>query len=270
MSNIDTIKERVRKLMAVANDGNAPEAEIDSAMRLAAKLLDQHHIDASEIGQEGKDEDLKMGRTFATSQASKFSTWEGVLGHAICKLFGCVQHYLSNDKAPIRANGFIQVDKDGSPKYGKKLCFYGPAVESAEAASLFQEWSASIATMGVARWGGCFRGDGGAYCYGFATALRNKAYQIDKDRQQIQARPVVLLAGTVESGNQSTAITLSGRYEILRDMGKTYLKTEHNVDLHNRGGGSGYANTGGDAYREGRQHGTSAHFGRSAKRKMLT
>lgn len=272
MSNIDTIKERVRKLMAVANDGNAPDAEIDSAMRLAAKLLDQHHIDADEIGHEGKDADTEMGQAFATTQNRRFSTWELILSHAIKNLFGCVQCYISGEVRPLRVNGIAKLDDGGNVRKGRKICFYGPAIESREAAELYQDWSASIATMGVARWGGCFRGDGAAYCYGFATALSNKAHQINSERKAIEARPVLLLSAPTElaASSQATAITLSDRYEILRDMGSDWLKKEQGVNLTRGSGRSGYGGTGGEAYREGKQHGTSAHFSRGQKRKMLS
>ena len=170
MSDIETIKARIRKLMAVAGDGVATDGEIDNAMRLAAKLLDQHHLASDDIDEQADADDLTMGRSFATSQAKRFSTWESSLSQAVTNLFGCVKCYISHDVAPVRVNGIAQQTSGGNVKLGWKIAFYGPASEAADAASLFEEWARSIATMGVARWGGCFRGDGAMYCMGFATA----------------------------------------------------------------------------------------------------
>jgi hypothetical protein len=265
MADIERIKETVRKLMAVAGDGVATDGEIDNAMRLAAKLMDAHHIAADEIGTQQDAEELKMGRAWATTGSVRFSTWESTLSHAICKLFGCVQCYISHATHPIRINGMAKLDGKGDMARGRRLCFYGPAAESAEAAELFEEWARSIATMGVARWGGCFRGDGAAYCYGFATALYNKAIEINDERQLVAAKPVALLGHT----SSTTAITLADRYEVLRDAGKQWLKEEEGIHLGRSYGRGGYNGTGGEAYGEGRQHGSAAAFSRVPARKRL-
>lgn len=150
MSDIETIKNRVRKLMAVAGDGVATDAEIDTAMRLAAKLLDAHHLDMADVGTVQDDQDLTMGRVAATTTASWLSTWESTLAWAIAELFGCVKHYLSaQETCPIRVNGVAQVDRKGQVKLGRRIYFYGPALEAKEAAELFEEWARSIASMGV-------------------------------------------------------------------------------------------------------------------------
>jgi hypothetical protein len=264
MSDIETIKARIRKLMAVTGDSAATDGEIDNAMRLAAKLLDAHHLAADDVGGEPDPAEQEMGRVAAVSQSRRFSTWESVLGSAICSLFGCVQHFISNEVAPVRVNGIVQMNGDDIRK-GRRVYFYGPVMESKEAAELFQEWSRSIATMGVARWGGCFRGDGAMYCYGFAVALRNKAYQINKEREQVAAKPLPQLAG----GTDCTALTLSGRYSLLKDMGSKWLKEKERINLHTGSGRSGYSAGSSEAYGEGKKHGASAEFSRSNRRREL-
>lgn len=262
MSDIETIKSRVRKLMAVANDGVATDAEIDTAMRLAAKLIDQHHIDATELGSKQDAEDLTMGEAGATTRTGKLTTWESTLANAIVKLFGSVQHYISHERAPVRDNGVVQM-RDGGPVFGRRMFFYGPVVEAREAAELFEEWSRAIATMGVARWGGAFRGEGAHYCYGFASALYEKALQVDGERARIEARPIPQL-----QGSQTTAITLSSRYELLRDAGSEWIEKERGLKLRSSSR-SGYSNLNGQAYGEGRAHGSRAGFGRATQRRRL-
>ncbi len=266
MSDINTIKDRVRKLMAVAGDGVASEHEIDTAMRLAAKLCDAHHLNLDEVKTpEQEADDLKMGRFAGLTSGSKLSTWESCLAWAVVYLLGCVKHYASHQTAPIRTNGIAQSDGKGGVKQGRKMFFYGPETEAREAAELFQEWSQSIATMGVIRWGGCFRGDGAMYCMGFATALMKKTQQINHERELVAARPLAQL-----QGGSTTAITLSGRYEILKKQATEYLEKECGVKLSSRGGGGGgYSAGSSGAYSEGVSHGQSAGFGRRTSHKML-
>ena len=233
MSDIDTIKNRVRKLMAVAGDGVATDGEIENAMRLAAKLIDQHHLNADELQPAEPEAEIRMGRAFGISQARWFTTWESVLARAIERLFGCVKVYIDRETQPIRVNG-IALMRGGKVVWGRKVCYYGPVVESTEAAELFTEWSRAIATMGVARWGGCFSGNGAQYCYGFAVALREKAERIDQERRLIQARPIPQLTGTT-----CTAITLANRYELLREAGSDWLRNECGIKLSTGSPGPG-------------------------------
>lgn len=260
MTDIEAIKARVRKLMAYANDGAASDGEIENAMRHAAALLDKHHLSESDIPSEEDERDLTMGRAAATSQSSKFSTWEGVLSSAIKNLFGCVGCYIDHETAPIRVNGIAVMD-GGKVRKGRRVYYYGPETEAKEAASLFEEWSRSIATMGVARWGGCFRGDGAMYCYGFATALYNKSLAINNDRKQIAAKPL--------PGTGGKAIVLADRYTALQKQGKQWLADEMKIKLSKRGGGGGYGAGSNEAFGEGKSHGEAAQFGRNTSRRQL-
>lgn len=266
MNDSDRIRERVKKLLAVASCGSASDAEIENAMRHAAALIDKHHIDPSEAENR---ESSEMGRSFGTSQSTKFSTWESALMSAVCKLFGCVQAYIESTTQPVREHGIAKLDSRGNVVLGRKVCFYGPALEANEATELFQEWSRSIATMGVARWGGCFRGDGAMYCYGFASAIYKKATEVNVQRMKIAAKPVALL-GVAAPTDQTTAITLHGRYEMLKDQGTAWLKDECGVKVGKGSSRSGYSAGSRDAYNEGREHGSKAEFSRTAKRKLLS
>lgn len=267
MSDIETIKARIRKLMAVAGDGIATDGEIDNAMRLAGKLLDAHHLVDADIDTQADADDLTMGESFATSQRTQFSTWESALGNAVIKLFGCVSWYISHDTAPIRVNGVALMDGNETRK-GRRICFYGPVVESREAAELFEEWARSIATMGVARWGGCFRGDGAMYCYGFASELYRKAKAIDAERALVQAKPIPSLSTPASA--DCTAITLSGRYELLKTAGKAWLEKERGIKkLSKASRGGGYSAGSSGALSEGRKHGAAANFSRSKRRRQL-
>jgi len=268
MSDIETIKSRVAKLMAVAGDGVASANEIESAMRLAAKLLDAHHLKMDDcVAATGPaDDEISMGDAEAVCGSSRMSTWESTLGHAVAALFGCVKWYQTHREAPIRVNGIAQMS-GGNVRYGKCVVFYGPATEAREAAELFQEWSRSIATMGVARWGGCFRGDGGMYCYGFASAILAQVRIIADGRRLIEAKPLPVLPG--EDRGDATAITLRDRYEILKGRAHEWLANDRGVKLGTSSRSTGYRSGSSGAYAEGRRHGSQAGFGRRESRKAL-
>src|SRR5262249_29487141 len=134
MSEFDRVKERIRKLMAYANDGAATEGEIENAMAHAAKLIDKYHIDRAELNVDGSasHESIEMGQAFSLTNGPRLSTWEGVLAIAICELFGCVKSYATDEVAPKRINGIVIADGNGNAKLGKRIYFYGPLEESQE------------------------------------------------------------------------------------------------------------------------------------------
>lgn len=273
MDNIQQIKDRVRKLMAYANDGAASEGEIENAMRHAAKLIDAHHLDADELTADAKPAEgpMQMGQAFGTCNYEVGMTWEGTLAMAITELFGCVKSYRTHETSAIRIDGIAQTDRNGKVRLGKKMAFYGPLQESQEAAELFTVWAQSIATMGVHRWGGCYKGDGAMYCLGFVESLYKKAVEVNCARQRIEARPPLLLAGP--SGNTAPAeksITLFQRFDLIKNEARNWLEKTQGIKLSKRSGGSGYRSGTHSAYSEGRAHGAAASFGRSEKRKMLS
>jgi hypothetical protein len=278
MTDIETIKSRVRKLMAVAGDGVASANEIESAMRLAAKLLDAHHLTPDECATAGPGitpephRDTKPGQSWSTSQATRFSNWENKLARAVAALFGGVNYYRTHDVEPIRENGVAKLDARGELRRGVRVCFYGPRTDAIEAADLFTEWSRAIATMGVARWGGCFKGDGARYCDGFAAALDEQAEAISGERRKIAAPPaaVALLAGPTGPRRElaalaGTAVTLYDHYRDLRHAGKRYVEKANGVKLRvTSRSGYGEKNADPAARAEGYAHGKAAGFGRAA------
>ena len=258
------IKARIRKLMVLAGDGAASEAEIDNAMRFAARLMDEHHISHDDLADDPSKREVSFTRSDGVSQYSKLTLWESTLARAICALIGSTNHYISNEAHVVRVNGIAQTTSGGSIRRGQVLKFYGPADDAAEAASLFEEWGRLVATMGVARWGGCCRGEGAQYCYGFAQSLHTKAMELNTERQLTAATPPKLLGQEAAT----TAITLAGRYEIIRKAARNWLASECGVRL-SKGRRRSIGLTNPDAYAEGKTDGSRAGFGRASKPKGL-
>lgn len=267
MSDMEAIKNRVRKLMALANDGQASDGEIENAMRMAGDLIDKHHLDLEELTEEQRKRgEQDMGTGEGLTESSKFHQWETTLAWAICDLFGSVQFYMSGEKVPLRKNGIVQTYSGkyaGQVKMRRKIVFYGPVEEASEAGELYTEWCQLIATMGVVRWGGAYRGDGEAYCQGFAGKLREIAREMNQKRLGVAAvAPIALLGEGVPSGE----ITLFKRNEIIRKRGSEWLEKDQGIKLGKGQALGGSGSAGGTAYREGREHATQAGFGRSGGR----
>lgn len=263
------IIDRVRKLMALANDGAASEGEIANAMAFAAKLMDEHHIAEQDINltTRSDNEPITFGTADGITTRDGLSTWESALGHAICKLFGSVNWYRTHERHTIRVNGIAQTTRGGNVKQGLRVVFYGPTDEAAEAAELFSEWARLIATMGVMKFGACYKGDGGAYCYGFATALSAAANRIATERKLVEAKPLRLLGvpGEVAESAPGVALTVANRHEMIRTEAKTWLAKVKGINLGTSRRASGYSGTGGSAYSQGCRDGSSAGFGRRGK-----
>lgn len=265
MADLEQIKARVKKLMAVANDGIATDGEINNAMNLAMKLIDQHQIDVAELKEkEHQPDNIEYGRVSMNYTTTRAVTWESNLAQAICKLFGSVSMYTDPNKQIFRINGVAQTDNNGEPIYTPMIQFFGPILEINEAKELYVDWLVSIGTMGVTRWGGCYRGPGAQYCDGFTRAIYNKVAQLNQSRQLISAKAPPQLS------NNTTAITLTKRYEIIKEGAVDWLGKTHNVHLKKRQGSSGYKRDNSGAYSEGYSHGSKSNFSRnSGNHKLL-
>jgi hypothetical protein len=280
MSDIEAIKGRVRKLMTLANEGSASDGEIENAMRMAAALIDKHRLDVTELNRDEQDvAEQTMGMSRGKTESSKFHRWETVLAHAVAELFGCVKYYLSTEPVPLRVNGIVQYYTGryaGQMKKCREVVFYGPTLEAQEAAELFSEWAHLIATMGVIRWGGAYRGDGEAYCQGFADRLCVIAMETNKSRAQLTIAAPKLLPQEQVKGSKALAliggrnqIALRERYDVLKLRAAEWLKKDQGVKLSSGSKRQGTNVGSAQAYEEGAEHASEAGFGRKSPKKRL-
>lgn len=271
-TDLDAIKDRVRKLMAIATEGNgATDAEIETYMKHASKLIDAYHLEPADYSPEEDKREKKMGSAVGLTQSPKIHAWETTLSQAVEELFGCVKVYMSREPIPYRPNGIAQFYSGkyaGQMKMCRQFVYYGPELEEKEAASLYQEWVASIATMGTMRWGGAYRGDGAMYCQGFAYKLYQRACAINNERSKVVAKALHSATDTsvAESG---TAIMLSDRYKMLRERAEIWMEIDQGVTLTKTQGHTGSRKGNHKAYEEGLSHGGSAEFSRKQQRKQL-
>lgn len=85
--NIEKIKAKIAKLLALATDGGASENEAETALRHAEALMRKHAIDAATIHQSSKKETFKWLKAwvtpYKTGTASVIPKWMGVVAYGV-------------------------------------------------------------------------------------------------------------------------------------------------------------------------------------------
>lgn len=254
--SIDAVKIRIRKLLNLAENDAAADGEIDNALRFARKLMLEHNIEEGDVRSvEEVAMDEEYGKSGASTLTSKLSQWEKTLSTAITELVGTVKHYSENYPSPRRTSLGIA---DGA-KHAKKIVFYGPLTDAADAAALFYEWSETILAMAKLRYNGAFRGDGREYCEGFAQELWSKVRKIiAEDRQLV--------------GPDCTALVVSRAKDVMlakRGKAEDWLSsTGMSLGAARRSSGRSHYNP--NARSEGRADGGRADFQRNERTKQIT
>lgn len=256
MESTDRIKRRIRSLLNLAAGDAATEGEIDNAMRMAAQLMDEHHLTEADIAAAKLESDRSqpMGTADAVAVGARFSAWESSLAWAVVGLVGSVNHYVARD-AEAKIGTFA------APKSGRGVRFYGPAEDCQLAADLFAEWAHVIATLATGKYGGCFRGDGAMYAMGFARQLLNRARETEKSRERISTDATKAIVHAVSG---SLAQVLSEK----RESGRKWLAESKGVKLVQGGRRSGYSAGSHDAYAAGKSDGSRAEFSVSRRSKL--
>tara|TARA_R110000803_G_C11989495_1_gene322014 strand:+ start:60881 stop:61666 length:786 start_codon:yes stop_codon:yes gene_type:complete len=248
-STSEKVKERIAKLLNLADCDAASENEIEQAMAHARKMLEDHQLSEADVRGEMAD-DAKpaapaMGQTQSPSGTSKLATWEGTLAALIARhIVGTVGCYLPHGTMDAPGDLF-------GAKQVKSVMFYGNAEDCAIAASLYQQLRHTIATMALARWGGVYRGKGRSYAEGFIAGLR----------QQTAAQAV---EGKQANHDRSTALATIRGDAITQ--AKNWLKYSQGISLGRstaKAGGNHYSDAHGQGRNDGRS--TSTAFTRTAK-----
>lgn len=259
----EKIKDRVRKLLNLANDSGAFDGEIENAMRFARRLMLQHNITEEELGAPRDPHEVAAETEYAQSDAFSFgsniSNWECFLMSAISKLVGTVGAYKTSETWTKKTTaGTIVFDAKGQPQEGKRVVFYGPAEDARDASDLFSEWSHVIATMARLKYGGCFRGDGRAYAEGFAQALLLSV-------KNIQAEEVKEIAAE-STGRALVLRNAFGLIEAKRERADQWLDKEQGIKLRKTSGHGNRNNP--SAFGAGMNDGKNSAFTRTRNLKI--
>lgn len=258
-ASTDKIKDRIRKLLNLANDSAAFEGEIDNALRFARKLMLAHNVTEKDLQSPGDPHAEAAKSEYAQADAfthgSGLSLWEGRLMDAVCKLVGSCDNYRTHERREKRtALGTLVFDQDGNPVRTTRVVFFGPAEDARDAAELFHEWAHTIATMGRLKFGGCFRGDGRAYCEGFVKGILSVLETINQEERK-------------EISYQSTGTALVLRHsldlmEAKRLHAGKWLRQNEGIKLRQGGQRQGNRNDAG-AFGAGFSDGRNSNFSRA-------
>jgi hypothetical protein len=224
-------------------------------MKLAEEAMEKYHLTHADIEAEQQEagtpkQTTEYQQTDSVGRWSGLAGWEGTLSQAIVKLVGTVGVY--------KTTKYQKTGTFGKPGRKGILTWYGSVEDTTLAAELFDEWAHVIATIGTARYGGCFRGDGASYCIGFARALHEKA---SAEARQRWTPPQVTTSAIVKLGHSSMGAMLAAK----KNESKNWLASQ-GVRLGSGSGGSGRIRNH-DAYSDGQSDGRRAAFttNRSAK-----
>lgn len=268
MSDVQVIKDRIRKLLNLGADDGAFDGEVTNAMAAARALMLKHQIDDSDL--ERSDEDRVEETVFGTGRAysnNRFlSKWESALQYAISDLVGTVGCYrLSAEQR--EKDGRLQFDKNGRPEMKTPLVFYGPESDVADAVVLFSEWQTTIATLAVMKHGGVFFGAGRNYAEGFAMGLLKKVRAIRQaETEQISAQKRGQLTG---AAGAAALMVLSANQLMAKkkEAALDWLKNEKGIKLRKTGGSAG-GKYDRNAYQAGLRDGQRADISRNAKKRI--
>jgi hypothetical protein len=246
MSNLETVKSRIRKLLNLAGDDAAADGEIDNALAAARRLMLEHSINEADVKTAEEAyaaldrfdaSSIEYGTTSVDATKRALSAWESTLTHVITGLVGTVKCY--TNRSHKTAHGTVRLDRNGRGFAQSTIVFYGPAEDARDAAELFREWSETILALGVLKHGGSHRGAGRSYCGGFAAGMLAKvtttlrAERADVDRLHAAtdtSTALVVLQNALEIQSQK------------RDAAAKWLRAEKGIHLSSRGGSrSGYS-----------------------------
>ena len=271
--NLDRIKKNIKALLDTASDETLLEGETANALAFARRLMLKHNVDPKDLEEaRGADEiaadveATEYGQASAALSGKNLSHWESSLGRSIARLVGTVKFYISGGVHPVRSvNGVIKMDGRNEPVYAKQFVFYGPAADSRDAASLFEEWRLLIYSLGRMKYGGALRGIGRSYCEGFAHGIASKLAASEQAEDALalaQKSGGELPEGSTRSG-ALMVLNATAIMEAKRERADDWLRNDAGVKLGK--GRASYRNGAHneDAFGEGLSDGRKANLSRT-------
>lgn len=248
MADLDKVKDRIRKLLNVAENDAASQGEIDNAVRAARNMMHAFNLEEDDCTLQDEPSNEKDVASAPTT-GGKVTRWEGHLARVVCDLVGGVSCYQNSGGTGKIRNGKYTT-------FGS-FCFYGRADLAKLAADTYEELCATVATMGRLKYRGWFRGDGAVYCQGFVSGLAQQIRKADEEAKQTAQGTALVV--------KSTALIAQQRQEAkqwLSEVKGVRLTTTHKT------GGRGSTS----AYQHGQRDGLSADLSaaKAAQPQQLT
>lgn len=268
MTEINKVKDRIRKLLNLAGGEGAYDGEIANAMRFAKALMDEHNLsedDLEKVDQKIVDlerAEMKTGRCSTGSR--KMYAWEGHLASFVSQFVGGVGVY-SDPKVRIQRRGkWIQTDENGETKYAKSFVFYGIAEDVMMATELYEEMYTTIVSMARIKYAKVYRGEGRSYCEGFVSGLFVRLAEDDQKQKEIaDSQKRLGMTGT-------SLVLVEKRNELVqakKQHSLKWLRQEKGIRLGKRQSSNGGRHFK-DAYKEGHEDGKSSEVSKQRTMKI--
>lgn len=246
---LQDIKDRIRKLLAVANDDGSFEAEVEVAIRAAEHLMAEYQLTRDDVVEQDGEVDVsrvQMGRHFSRAWGQRRTAWEDSLALWVQSFVGSIGLYQSS--ATVRSQVTDRWVRQ--PRY----YYYGPDADCVFASEVFAEIQQVITTLANARYGCYSRGEGASYAEGFVAGLST---QLEKS----------VAADASDDTTRALIVRKDERAMAIVSAARKWLFAEHDVKLvagrSNYGAGRGFSQS---AYSRGRDEGArySVSSGRRA------
>ena len=267
MADLLAIKDRIRKLLNLANDDGAIGGEIRNAVAFAQKLMDEHHLSEDDLGSvDEKILDLERAAMARgrVNGSSKFTRWEMELSSIAGRIVG-VRNYRDNAKEIERGlHGTAVLAANGNPKRCVGFIYYGTAEDVELAKGIYNELRMTIIAMARMKFGSVYRGMGRQYSEGFVVGIR-EAYRKSRDAANL------LAASQERIGiNVNALVLVEKRGDLVRQKQKHadgWLRLQ-GVRLRKSNWSSGASLGDGQAYGEGKRDGRATNVDASRKVKL--
>ena len=197
--DINQVKDKIAKLLAVVSDAGASENEKEVAMAAAQIYMDKYSLQADEC----EHAELQFDRIAAEFIGKRPARWEMFLSTFIKKVFS------------------IPCYRDGNA-----IKFYGRREKVEMAIAMYRELQATIKSLAQSNYGTYYRGDGAVYAEGFCVGLMETYENTLRIREQTEeGRALVVQAQALAEKEEGLATT--------------WLIDEHNVNLRSSSASSG-------------------------------
>lgn len=174
--SVESVIQRIRKLMTYANDGSASEAEFENAMGHARRLMDKFNLtEDAVLLQPDKQEDVyaSIREVDGYDRANGIDMFDKRLAQVPCIICD-VRCYSSKRSYDKTGKPFLS-DRSGRHQQREFLVFYGLPKDCAVAIAMYHELLATMRAMVRFRFPHDWQQHFSSYCTGFVGRLMERA-----------------------------------------------------------------------------------------------
>lgn len=151
MADIDKIAERIKKLLAIANNAGATEEERDTALKMAQHIMTKYNLDESDLPQEKQEP-----RTIEEMMMSG-DTWVRDVGASVSRLFFCKYFFKRTGTAGRDNHKFV-----------------GKTSNVVTSLYMFEYLVKNLKKEASKNYGSVTSPEGRSFCVGAAAAIRSR------------------------------------------------------------------------------------------------